>query len=185
MANEIEELQHELLRRAAVLFGADQERIGHAVAVLKYAGELLREEQADPYVVFPAAVFLDAGSPAAEQKYGSAPPEQHEKEGPRVAGEILVDMGYEHENIVEICAIIAHHHHPLPSETVNFKVVYDADRLATLRACAATVAPAALRHMIETGFLTSAGGERARTFAEKRAFLPEERVHEDHSDRRR
>jgi HD superfamily phosphohydrolase YqeK len=157
MQNDLDLLKKELVRRLEEYFGTDQKRIDHAKLVLKYAEELLKKEQADPYVVFPAAVLHDVGIKVAEKKFGSAAGHLQEQEGPRVAGEILVDMGYEDANIYEVCAIIAHHHSPGPLEDVNFKVLYDADMLVNLPDLIDIKDKAAVRKAVNSSFLTPSG----------------------------
>lgn len=46
--------------------------------------------------------------------------------------EILTKLGAPPDIIEEVCDIVGHHHHPRPEETLNFKVVYDADQIANL-----------------------------------------------------
>lgn len=157
MQNDIDALRKVLLKELENYFGNDRKRIDHAKSVLKYAEQLLREEQADPYVVIPAAILHDVGITVAEEKYKSAAAEYQEKEGPAVAGRILVEMGYEDSNIYEICAIIARHHSPRKFEDTNFKVVYDADWLVNLRDEVGTKDKGKLKAAIDKVFLTSAG----------------------------
>jgi HD superfamily phosphodiesterase len=162
MQNDLDLLQKELIRRLEEYFGTDRKRIDHAKSVLKYAIAILKEEQADPYIVIPTALLHDAGIKIAEQKYKSAAPKYQEQEGPRVAGEILVDMGYEQENIYEICAIIAHHHTPREQESTNYKVVYDADQLVNLPEIVDTKDQEKLAKTIERIFLTGTGKRMAQ-----------------------
>ncbi|MHB9155628.1 MAG: HD domain-containing protein, partial [Endomicrobiales bacterium] len=86
-----------------------------------------------------------------------------EKEGPPVAGRILTEMDYEESNVYEVCAIIAHHHTPGPYESVNFKVVYDADWLVNLQDEVDVKDKTRLKKAIEKIFLTEPG----RRLAEK------------------
>jgi len=63
----------------------------------------------------------------AEKKYNSTAPEHQHKEGPPIAKEILIRLGAKEELIEEVCDIIGHHHQPRGNDSLNFKVVYDAD----------------------------------------------------------
>ncbi|MEI6219427.1 MAG: HD domain-containing protein [bacterium] len=111
-------------------FGADSRRISHARRTADYAEMILTEEPlADPDVVMASALLHDIGIKIAEEKYGSAEARYQEVEGPAVAGEILRKLEYSEAFICEVCDIIGHHHHPRIDETVNFKVLYDADQL--------------------------------------------------------
>ena len=116
-------------------FGTDFKRIGHAGRVARYAEKIGKNEKADMAVVLCAAYLHDIGIKNAEEKYGSAKAEHQHVEGPPVARKILADLGAREALIDEVCDIISHHHHPKDSETLNFKVVYDADILANMEDC--------------------------------------------------
>ncbi|MGD9335132.1 MAG: phosphohydrolase, partial [Desulfobacterales bacterium] len=61
-----------------------------------------------------------------------------------------------------------HHHHPRPEETLNFKVVYDADLITNLeeKHKEKPIDHDRLTRIIESSFLTESGREEA-----KRIFL--------------
>ena len=67
-----------------------------------------------------------------KKKYNSTAPRYQEKEGPAVARAIMEKLNARPELIDRICDIIGHHHHPRAEETVEFKAVYDGDRIANL-----------------------------------------------------
>lgn len=113
-------------------FGSDQRRINHALRVTGYAEELLAREKGDREVVIAAALLHDIGIREAERKYGSAAGDLQEREGPPVAREILVSLGFDANVIDEVCAIIASHHSPGELNTDNFRVIWDADWLVNL-----------------------------------------------------
>lgn len=161
MPDDIEQIRKMLLKELEKHFGADQKRINHAKKVLKYAEELLKAERADPYIVIPAAILHDVGIKAAEEKYSSSAAKYQEELGPAIAGRILVDIGYEDENIYEICAIIAHHHSPGKNESANFKAVYDADWLVNLKDEVNTKDRVKLEFVINKIFLTVSGRKKA------------------------
>jgi putative nucleotidyltransferase with HDIG domain len=113
-------------------FGHDFKRIGHAANVARYAEQIVKEEQGNPAVVLCAAYLHDIGMHEAERKYGTGAAQHHEEEGPVIAREILTRLGAKEQIVEEVCDIIGHHHHPGDEETLNFKVVYDADRIVNL-----------------------------------------------------
>ena len=162
MHDDLIRIKKTLIKELENYFGPDQKRINHAKEVLKYAEELIKKEQADPYVVMPAAILHDVGIKAAEEKYKSSAAKYQEELGPAIAGRILVDIGYEDENIYEICAIIAHHHTPGPNESANFKSLYDADWLVNLRDEVDTKDKAKLAMAIDKIFLTDSGRSMAK-----------------------
>jgi hypothetical protein len=113
-------------------FKKDFRRIGHATKVARYADQIVREEKGDPAVVLSAAYLHDIGIHEADWKHQSAEAKYQEEEGPPIARDILTRLGAQPDLIEEVCDLIAHHHHPRPEETVNFKVVYDADLIVNL-----------------------------------------------------
>jgi len=62
-----------------------------------------------------------------------------------------------------VCDIISHHHHPKDSETLNFKVVYDADMLANMEDCRGKeqIDADTLADKIDGIYLTDAGKKLA------------------------
>jgi HD superfamily phosphodiesterase len=79
-------------------------------------------------VILSAAYLHDIGIHEAEKKHGSSKADEfHEAEGPAVARSILEKLGAKEELINEVCDIVGHHHSPRSDDSLNFKVVYDAD----------------------------------------------------------
>jgi len=146
-------------------FGRDFKRIGHAVEVARYAEQIVKEEDGDPAVVLLSAFLHDIGIKKAEEKYNSNDARYQEQEGPPVAREILSRVGVRAELIEEVCDIIRHHHHPGNEETLNFKILYDADLIVNLEEERKKKAmdEGKLKRLIERQFLTETG----RKLAEK------------------
>ena len=113
-------------------FGDDFKRIAHTTRVARYAERIGKEEGADMAVVMAAAYLHDIGIKEAEKRYNSSAAKYHEELGPPVARKILEKLGAKKELIDEVCDIISRHHHPRKQETLNFKVLYDADLITNL-----------------------------------------------------
>ncbi|MBN1849454.1 MAG: HD domain-containing protein [Deltaproteobacteria bacterium] len=113
-------------------FKTDFKRIGHASRVARYAEQIGREEQGNLAIILIAAYLHDIGIKEAERKHQSTAARFQEQEGPPIAREILTQLGAKEEIITEVMDIIGHHHHPGPSESIDFKCVYDADLLVNL-----------------------------------------------------
>lgn len=151
-----------LMKALEDYFGNDQKRINHAKKVMHFAEELLKKERGDWHIVIPASILHDVGIKAAEEKYGSAAGRHQEKEGPEIARKMLNKMGFKKEYADEICAIIAHHHTPGAIDTLNFKVLYDADRMVNLKEEVSINDKEMLQRAIEKSFLTESGKELAK-----------------------
>ncbi len=145
-------------------FKRDFKRIGHATRVARYAEQIAKEEGGDVAVALSSAYLHDIGLPEAERKYQSTAPEYQEKEGPPISREILSKLGANPDLIEEVCDIVGHHHHPRPEETLNFKVVYDADLIVNVEENQKEkpLTPGKLTKIIDGSFLTASGRNLAR-----------------------
>ena len=143
-------------------FTGDVRRINHAHRVTEYAEELLKREGGDYLIVIGASLLHDIGIHQAQKKYGSTNGKYQEKEGPPIARRILTRVGFERNQIEEICEIIAHHHSPGRINTQNFKILYDADWLVNLKDEYDIQDRNRLSNIIEKVFLTPSGKARAR-----------------------
>ncbi len=143
-------------------FTGDVRRINHAHRVTEYAEELLKREGGDYLIVIGASLLHDIGIHQAQKKYGSTNGKYQEKEGPLIARRILTRVGFERNQIEEICEIIAHHHSPGRINTQNFKILYDADWLVNLKDEYDIQDRNRLSNIIEKVFLTPSGKARAR-----------------------
>lgn len=145
-------------------FKKDFKRIGHAGRVARYAERIGKGEKGNLAVILCAAYLHDIGIPEAETKHGSTAAKYQEMEGPPIAKSILIKLGAKEALIDAVCDIIAHHHHPREDDDVDFKVVYDADRIVNLeeRLKESPMDPEKLDRIIEESFLTQNGREQAR-----------------------
>jgi len=144
-------------------FKDDLKRIEHARKVLMYAEKILEDNpQADRNVVVISAILHDIGIKEAERKYGSADGQLQEKEGPAVAKEILQKLGVKKEVIDEVCQIIASHHSPGEVNTLNFKIIWDADWLVNLKDEVDINNKEKLKGIIDKVFMTDTGKRIAK-----------------------
>ena len=140
-------------------FKTDFKRIGHATRVARYAERIGKAEGANMAVVLSAAYLHDIGIHAAEQTHGSTSGKFQEQEGPPIARSILVKLKAPADMIDEVCDIVGHHHHPRDEETLNFKVLYDADLIENLdeQRQKSSLDLNRLPRVIEKSFLTESG----------------------------
>lgn len=163
-------------------FKSDFRRIGHAMRVARYAEQIGKDEQSKKFdrktdeqanlaVILAAAYLHDIGIKDAEKKHGSNAPKYQELEGPPIARAILEKLGAKVDMIDEVCDIVGHHHHPRENETINFKVLYDADLITNLEEDQKEklekneepIGKERLARIIEKSFLTESGKCKAES----------------------
>ena len=146
-------------------FGDDIKRITHAMKVTHFAERILQEEKtADKRVVIISAILHDIGIKECERKYNSTDVQLQQKEGPPIAREILKKVGIKQEIIGEVCKIIASHHSPGEIDTINFKILWDADLLVNIENEFDLTDKEKLKKFIEENFLTYTGKEIAKLY---------------------
>lgn len=145
-------------------FATDFKRIKHAARVAHYAEQINRYEQGDPAVILISAYLHDIGIKQAEAQHNSTAPKYQHLEGPPIARDILSRLDADPRLIDEVCDIIGHHHSPQKEESVNFKVLYDADLIVNIEEDHKK-SPKPREHLekiINKSFLTSAGSKIAQ-----------------------
>ncbi len=165
-----QELMQDLLKDRVAIemkkqFRTDFKRIGHAMKVARYAENIGKKETGGNLAVILCAAYLhDIGIREAEKKHGSSAAKYQEMEGPPIARSILERLGANEKLIEEVCDIVGHHHHPREDETVNFKVLYDADLITNLeeKYKDSPMSAEKLESLFEKSFLTNAGRDKAR-----------------------
>ena len=125
-------LRDKLIDEMKQVFGDDTKRIEHALAVLDYAEQLQQAEGGEPLVVKAAAILHDIGILAAECKHESAAGKFQEIEGPPIAERILKEYDVPADAIEHVCKIIANHHSAKDIDTLEFRIIWDADWLVNL-----------------------------------------------------
>ena len=155
-------MQEKLIGQMANLFGSDQKRIDHTRSVLNYAEQILSAEGGDPLVVKAAAILHDIGIHEAERKHGSSAGKYQEIEGPPIAREILEKCGLDETFIDDICKIIANHHSAKDIDTLEFRIVWDADWLINFPEEYPETDKEKLQKLIDKIFKTNKGRELAK-----------------------
>jgi hypothetical protein len=150
-------IREKLVSQMKNVFGKDLKRIEHALSVLDYAEQIQNVEGGDPLIVRAAAILHDIGIHMAERKYGSPAGKYQEIEGPPIAGEILEKQDIPAEAIEHICKIIANHHSSKDIDTVEFRIVWDADQIVNLPTDSSGVSNEKLQKIIDKNFKTDEG----------------------------
>ena len=91
-----------------------------------YARELAGKEGGDPRVVLAAALLLGIG-PAQPEPESAAPPQ-----GASQARQILRQIGADEETVGRVCEIVQSHQAGREADSIEFRIVQDADTLARL-----------------------------------------------------
>ncbi len=126
-------IRDKLIDEMKKVFGEDRKRITHALAVLDYAEKIQIVEGGAPLVVKAAAILHDIGIHSAESKYGSSSGKYQELEGPPIARRILKNFAIDEQAVEHICKIIANHHSAKNIDTVEFRIIWDADHIVNIR----------------------------------------------------
>ena len=155
-------MRDRLIYEMKKVFGDDQKRIDHALAVLGYAEKIQAQEGGDPFIVRAAAILHDIGIHEAQRKHGSSVGKYQEIEGPRIAEEILKRYDLEAETIDHICKIIANHHTLNDFDTTEFRIILDADRLVNIPEDFPDASEEKLQKIINDKFKTHEGYNIAR-----------------------
>jgi hypothetical protein len=150
-----------LIQDMRAVFGDDARRIDHALAVLGHANHIRAVEGGDPLVIQAAAILHDIGIHEAERKYNSAAGRYQEIEGPPIAEKILRDRGIDDERVAHVCRIIANHHSARDIDTLEFRVLWDADWLVNWPEMFPESSDAGLEARIQRIFKTDTGRETA------------------------
>jgi HD superfamily phosphodiesterase len=156
------DLTNALIDEMKFVFGADTRRINHALDVLAFAQHLQQQEGGDKNVVEAAAVLHDIGIHEAERKYGSAAGNYQEIEGPPIARTILDRHNVDANVIDHICEIVAQHHSAKTIDTLEFRIVWDADWLVNIPDELGTPSKEKLCAIIEKTFKTNSGRKMAK-----------------------
>ncbi len=157
--------REQLVNRMRIVFGSDQKRINHALSVLDYAEQIQSVEGGDSLVVNAAAILHDIGIHQAEQKYGSAAGKYQEIEGPPIARDILQNFDLDEQTIEHIIKIIANHHSAKEIDTLEFRVIWDADWLVNLQDESLSMSHDQWKERINRIFKTNTGRQLAfKTF---------------------
>lgn len=146
------------------VFGSDEKRIGHALAVLDRAELINQSRGADELIVISAAILHDIGIQQAENVHNSNAGKYQEIEGPPIAEKILKKLNVGENVIDHICKIIANHHSAKDKQTAatkEFQVIWDADWLINFSEIYPNIDSVKKAQLIKTIFKTQKGRQLA------------------------
>jgi len=155
-------LASRLIQEVKGQFEGDQTRLARALTVFQHARELLSREGGDPRIVLAAALLVEL----AVDEPAPTPPSA-EKPTPRAAGlaksrQILASAGLEEDTVECVLRILESCRTDQELDTIEFRVVCDADTLANLPEQNRHDDPDKLREMLTKRLRTGAGRSRAK-----------------------
>ena len=150
-------ISDKLIEEMKKVFGLDTRRIEHALAVLDFAEKIHAAEGGDALVVKASAILHDIGIHEAERKYGSAAGKYQEIEGPPIAADIMKRCGLSADATEHICRIVANHHSAKDIDTIEFRIIWDADNLVNLQEETEDFDTDKIRRVAEKRFKTKTG----------------------------
>jgi len=144
--------------------GTDFKRIGHVAKVANFAEKIGKKEKANLAVVLCAAYLYDIGVKNVLEKHDSIEPEYMEKESPKVAKVLMEKLGAKEELVNEVIDLVGHHNRPAKEDSLNRKVLHDADMLTHMAGCEGKngVDDKEFFAKLDRLFLTEAGNELAK-----------------------
>ena len=116
-------------------YSGDAKRIQHFVKVHAFAkliGEMEQLDEKSMKILETAAYVHDIGIKPAERKYGKSNGKLQEQEGPSVAREMLVKLGFEDKITERVCYLVGHHHTYTNIEGMDYQILVEADFLVNL-----------------------------------------------------
>ena len=144
--------------------GTDFKRIGHTIKVANFAEKIGKEEKANLAVVLSAAYLYDIGAKNALEKEDSNKPEDIAKESQKVAKDIMGKLKAKETLTNEVIDIVARNSRPGKDDTLNCKVLHDADMLTHMVTCEKKngVDDKEFSAKLDKLFLTNAGKKLAK-----------------------
>lgn len=113
----------------------DPKRINHFLKVFAYSKFIGLNENLDDktqYILETAALVHDIGIKISEQKYNSSSGKYQEIEGPAIAEEMLLNLGYDRDTIERVCYLVGHHHTYNAIDGMDYQILVEADFLVNL-----------------------------------------------------
>ncbi|KZX14539.1 HD domain-containing protein [Methanobrevibacter curvatus] len=147
-----------IIEEMIIFFKNDIKRISHSLKVFsltKTIAELENIPKKDAEIAILSSILHDTGIKIAEDKYGKSTMKHQEKFGPIVAENILNKFNYDKETIERVKFIIANHHHPKISDSIDFKVLIEADYIVNFQE--EDIPLSALDNILDNFFTTNSG----------------------------
>ena len=163
-------IRDKLVDEMKKVFTGNEKQIQHMLAVLDYAEQIQAVEGGDPLVVRAAAILLDTGPVKAHNADACSSDTFQALEGSLLAREILARYGVDGARAEHVCRILASRHRVNNIDTIEFRIVCDADNMVNLKKHFENVTGNKQRQIIDRVFKTTRGQEIAvESFLEPKA----------------
>jgi hypothetical protein len=162
-----------LIKEMKSVLGQDEQKINHSLAVFRNAQQILAGAQADARVVNAAAILHTLGGPCLAQER----PPADVPEGPtELAGvrEILAKCGVDAEQAERICQLIANQGCSRVEDSMESKILRDAERLVRLAGHSNGTGPFEAKELILRTLQTRKGRELANMLIRSDENSPEQ-----------
>lgn len=116
-------------------YSGDAKRINHFMKVYSYAktiGRLERLPEEEQLLLEIAALTHDIGIKASEEKYQSTAGKYQELEGPSIAEEMLLSLGFDKAFTDKVCYLIARHHTYTNINSASYQILVEADFIVNI-----------------------------------------------------
>jgi HD superfamily phosphodiesterase len=156
-------MQNQLIMEMNQYYRGDSARIQHFIKVYCFAkmiGELEKLGAEDQKILETAAIVHDIGIKLCEEKYGNCGGKLQEKEGPALAEQMLLKLGYEKQIIERVSYLVGHHHTYNRIDGLDYQILIEADFLVNLHEDGS--AEETCRKVYDSIFKTEAGKEICR-----------------------
>lgn len=153
-----------LLRKMISYYEGDPKRIQHFMKVYEFSkliGECEQLDENTQFTLETAAIVHDIGIKAAERKFNSTSGKLQEQEGPALARDLLLSIGYKIETIDRVCYLVGNHHTYTDIIGMDYQILVEADFLVNLYED--HVSLEAVRSAYEKIFVTKTGKELCET----------------------
>lgn len=146
-------------------FKTDFARIGHATKVARYAERIGRNERVNMAVVLVASYLLEVENSETQKRENQDGHEPGEPQEESIARKILIDLKAQSVLIDSVLAIVTRPGHASTETPLEFKVVYDADKIASWEADQKSnpLSKEELEEKIQKKLLTESGRNEAKS----------------------
>lgn len=128
-------MNNQLIMEMTRYYSGDPKHIQHFMKVYAYArmiGEMEGLDRKTQHMLETAAIVHDIGIKESMEKYGDSAGHHQEQEGPAVAENMMVRLGYEEDVIKRVCHLVGHHHTYQDIEGLDYQILVEADFLVNL-----------------------------------------------------